>query len=118
MNDLDVLQRWFTAGVAADRPDLSARQMAVLLTIYRTPAPHTVRGTAAALNVSKPAITRAVDRLAELDLARRKVDPLDRRSVLLITTLAGTNLLRTLEADMRKAREAAAAEQASKKASG
>ena len=42
----------------------------------------TVRGLAAKLNVSKPAITRALDRLAELDLVRRKTDPLYRRSVL------------------------------------
>lgn len=110
MNDLDVLQRWFVAGVAEDRADLTARQMAVLLTVYRTPAPHTVRGLAKALNVSKPAITRATDRLSELDLVRRKVDPADRRSVLLITTLAGTALLRKLEAEMRQARAAVAAE--------
>lgn len=108
MNELDVLQRWFTADVAADRPDLSARQMAILLTVYRTPGPHTVRGTATTLNVSKPAITRGVDRLSSFDLMRRKVDPQDRRSVHLMTTLAGTSLLRTLEADMRHARKAAA----------
>ena len=39
-------------------------------------------GLAAELNVSKLAITRALDRLGEFDFARRKVDPLDRRSIL------------------------------------
>jgi DNA-binding MarR family transcriptional regulator len=41
-------------------PDLSARQLAVLLTVHLTDGPHTVRGLAAELNVSKPAITRAL----------------------------------------------------------
>ena len=39
-----------------------------------------MRGLAAKLAVSKPAITRALDRLSEFDLVRRKTDPLDRRS--------------------------------------
>lgn len=75
--------------VRSDAPDLSARQLGVFLTVYLTDGPHTVRGLAAQLNVSKPAITRALDRLGELDLARRKVDPYDRRSVLVQSTLKG-----------------------------
>jgi DNA-binding MarR family transcriptional regulator len=59
-----------------------------------------VRGLAAELNVSKPAITRALDRLGELDLARRKVDPLDRRSVLVQRTLKGAAFLRDLRSIM------------------
>jgi DNA-binding MarR family transcriptional regulator len=64
---------------------------------------HTVRGLAAELNVSKPAITRALDRLGELDLARRKVDPLDRRSVLVQRTTKGTTFLRDLRGIMSEA---------------
>jgi DNA-binding MarR family transcriptional regulator len=55
-----------------------------------------VRGLAAGLNVSKPAITRALDRLGELSLARRKVDPMDRRSVLVQQTQAGEAFLADL----------------------
>lgn len=77
-------------------PDLSARQLAVFLTCYLYEGPHTVRGLAAQLNVSKPAITRALDRLGELEFARRKVDPLDRRSVLVQRTTKGTAFLRDL----------------------
>ena len=44
-----------------DGPDLSARQMAIMLTIYLTAPPHTVRGLAAELSISKPAVTRALD---------------------------------------------------------
>ncbi|MEE8659886.1 hypothetical protein CGLAMM_00855 [Acetobacteraceae bacterium EV16G] len=64
-----------------------------------------MRGLAHELNVSKPAITRALDRLAELDLARRKVDPLDRRSVLVQRTLKGSAYLRELRAVMNDVSE-------------
>jgi DNA-binding MarR family transcriptional regulator len=105
---LDMLRAWFVAGVSRPKqPDLSARQMAVLLTVYRTEGPHTVRGLAATLNVSKPAITRALDRLGALDLAHRKIDPMDRRSVLVNRTRAGAALLRQMEADWRGAELAA-----------
>ena len=62
-----------------------------------------MRGLAADLNVSKPAITRALDRLGELDLARRKTDPADRRSVLVQRTLKGQAFLRDLRSIMNEA---------------
>ena len=89
--------------VRRDGADLSARQLGVLLTCYLQDGAHTVRGLAAELNVSKPAITRALDRLGELDLARRKVDPMDRRSVLVQRTLKGTAFIRDLRAIMGEA---------------
>ncbi len=84
-----ILRDTIVALVRRDGPDLSARQLGVFLTCYLQEGAHTVRGLAADLNVSKPAITRALDRLGELDLARRKVDPMDRRSVLVQRTLKG-----------------------------
>src|SRR5271157_5272064 len=89
--------------VRRDGPDLSARQLGVFLTCYLQDGAHTVRGLAADLNVSKPAITRALDRLGELDLARRKVDPMDRRSVLVQRTLKGAAFLRDLRGIMTEA---------------
>jgi DNA-binding MarR family transcriptional regulator len=89
--------------VRRDGPDLSARQLGVFLTCYLQDGAHTVRGLALELNVSKPAITRALDRLGELDLARRKVDPADRRSVLVQRTLKGTAFLRDLRGIMTEA---------------
>jgi DNA-binding MarR family transcriptional regulator len=62
-----------------------------------------VRRDGADLSVSKPAITRALDRLGELDLARRKVDPLDRRSVLVQRTPKGASFLRDLRTIMLEA---------------
>lgn len=82
--------------VRRDGTDLSARQLGVFLTCYLRDGGHTVRGLAADLNVSKPAITRALDRLGELDLTRRKIDPLDRRSVLVQRTTKGAAFLRDL----------------------
>lgn len=91
---LDMWRRAIVSSVRLDVPDLSARQMALLLTVYLTPPPHTVRGLAKTLNVSKPAITRAVNRLGELGLARRKTDENDRRSVLIQRTVKGSVFLR------------------------
>ncbi len=91
---LDIWRRAIVESVRLDAPDLSARQMSLLLTVYLTPAPHTVRGLAELLKVSKPAITRAVNRLSELELVRRKPDPVDKRSVHIQRTVRGSVFLR------------------------
>jgi len=95
-----ILRETVVAMVRKDGPDLSARQLGVFLTVYLRDAPHTVRGLAAELNVSKPAITRALDRLGEFNFARRKIDPLDRRSILVQRTLKGAAYLRDVRAIM------------------
>jgi len=91
---LDIWRRAIVESVRLDAPDLSARQMSLLLSVYLTPAPHTVRGLANLLKVSKPAITRAVNRLTGLDMVRRKPDPDDKRSVLIQRTVRGSAFLR------------------------
>jgi len=91
---LDIWRKAVVESVRRDVPDLSARQMALLLSVYLTPPPHTVRGLANVLNISKPAITRAVNRLGELQLVRRKTDDNDRRSVLIQRTVRGSVFLR------------------------
>jgi hypothetical protein len=70
-------------------PDLSTRQMAILLTIYLDPPPHTVRGLARSLNVTKPVITRALDTMGAMDLVSRHRDEADRRNVLVRRTVKG-----------------------------
>ena len=89
-----ILRDTIVSLVRRDGVDLSARQLGVFLTCYLTDGAHTVRGLAQELNVSKPAITRALDRLSELDYVRRKVDPSDRRSVLVQRTVKGAAFLR------------------------
>ena len=91
---LDIWRRTIVNSVRLDGPDLSARQMALLLSVYLSKPPHTVRGLAKLLDVSKPAITRAVNRLSELGMVRRKTDEADRRSVLIQRTVKGSIFLR------------------------
>jgi DNA-binding MarR family transcriptional regulator len=93
---LGLIRQAIVGLVRRDGPDLTARQLAVLLTTYLENESQTVRGLAAQLHVAKPAITRALDRLTEFDLVRRKQDPLDRRSVLVQRTAAGMTFLREL----------------------
>jgi DNA-binding MarR family transcriptional regulator len=90
---LELWRRTITESVRRDLPDLSSRQMAILLIVYTQPAPHTVRGLAAQLAISKPAVTRAIDRLGQLDFVRRRTDEADRRSVLVQRTVQGAVFL-------------------------
>lgn len=80
-------------GVTSDVPDLTQRQLAILLQVYLVPPPHTVRGLAATLNVTKPAITRALDTLGRLGLLKRRRDEEDRRNVLVQRTVKGSVFL-------------------------
>ena len=69
--------------------DLSARQVTILLTIYLETPPHTVRGLAAKLGVTKPAITRALDTMGKMELVSRRRDDADRRNVVVQRTVKG-----------------------------
>ena len=93
---VDVLRRTIVTLVRRDGPDLTARQLGVFLTCYLEAEAQTVRGLAMNLSVSKPAITRALDRLSDFNLVRRKTDPLDRRSVLVQRTTIGAAFLRDI----------------------
>lgn len=77
------------AEVREDAPDLTMRQWSILLTVYLDPPPHTVRGLAAKLDVSKPVITRALDTMGALKLVSRHRDEADRRNVLIRRTVEG-----------------------------
>lgn len=70
--------------------DMSMRQAVILLTVYLDPPPHTVRGLAALLGVTKPVITRALDTLGAMSLLTRHRDEADRRNVLVRRTLEGS----------------------------
>lgn len=113
---LDVWRRAMVDSVRRDAPDLSARQMAILLTVYMTKPPHTVRGLAEMLNISKPAVTRALDRLGEFKLARRKSDSRDRRSILVQRSVKGSVYLAELAEFIGEATVASEREQQAKAA--
>ncbi len=67
--------------------------MAILLTVYLTDPPHTVRGLATLLDLKKPAVTRALDKLSVMGFIRRATDEDDRRSVLVQRTVKGSVFL-------------------------
>jgi DNA-binding MarR family transcriptional regulator len=100
------LRTWMNAlinYVRSGQPDLTNRQMALMLLVYLTPGPHTVRGLAALLGVSKPVITRALNTLGALGYLRRVRDEADRRNVFVAKTSTGQDFLdgfqRNLEQD-------------------
>lgn len=81
------------ATVRSDSPDLSARQLAMLMSIYLEDGLHTVRSLAKHLDVTKAAISRATDSLCKLGYIERKPDHRDKRSVVLARTSAGIHFL-------------------------
>lgn len=86
---LRLWQQVALAEVRGEAPDLSMRQAAILLSIYLDPPPHTVRGLAEKLKVTKPVITRALDTMGGWKLVSRHRDESDRRNVLVKRTVDG-----------------------------
>jgi DNA-binding MarR family transcriptional regulator len=84
--------------VKSGYPDLTNRQMALLLVVGREGGLHTVRGLAARLGVSKPVVTRALNSLTGLELVKRRIDERDRRSVFIDLTAEGEIFLVAFEA--------------------
>jgi len=93
------LRLWHDVGLAQvkdDAPDLSLRQITILLSVYLEPPPHTVRALAAKLDVSKPVITRALDAMGKLGFVSRRRDEKDLRNVLIQRTVKGSLFLERL----------------------
>ncbi|HWA44413.1 MAG TPA: MarR family transcriptional regulator [Hypericibacter adhaerens] len=86
---LALWRRLLLTGMGPPTGELTQRQLALLATLYIAEGPHTVRGLAAGLGMSKPAVCRALDRLERLGFARRKEDEADRRNVLVQRTVKG-----------------------------
>jgi DNA-binding MarR family transcriptional regulator len=92
LNTAQALKLWHDVALALvqdDEPDLSLRQVSILLTIYLEAPPHTVRDLARKLGVSKPVITRALDSMGRMELVSRRRDEKDRRNVLVQRTVKG-----------------------------
>ncbi len=93
----DSLSLWYrvTLGsVLNNAPDLTARQLAVMMSVYLEAGPHTVRSLAKKLNVTKAVITRAANRLCKLNYIQRAPDHRDKRSIILTRTPNGIHYLR------------------------
>jgi DNA-binding MarR family transcriptional regulator len=82
--------------VRVDKRDLTLRQISILLQIYLVPPPHTVRGLANILGVTKPVITRALDTMGDLGLVTRVRDERDKRNVIIRRTVDGALYLEKL----------------------
>ena len=93
---LALWQKSMLAQVRAADPDLTIRQTSVLLTVYLDPPPHTVRGLAENLGVTKPVISRALDTMGIMGLVARRRDERDRRNVLIQRTVKGSEYLERL----------------------
>jgi len=107
--NLGLLSVWcdaLSSFVASDQPDLSTRQLAIMLNVYMRPGAQTVRGLAESLSISKPAVSRALDSLGARGLVRRQRDESDRRNVLVQRTEAGLACLMNFSEMVREAQKA------------
>jgi DNA-binding MarR family transcriptional regulator len=89
LQSLTLLRDIALSQVRNDAPDLTFRQLSILLTIYLEAPPHTIRAMAVRLDVTKPVITRALDTMGALGLVERHRDAKDKRNVLVKRTVAG-----------------------------
>lgn len=104
--------------VQSNQPDLTNRQLALLLIVYLLPGPHTVRGLAARLHVSKPVITRALNSLSALGYLRRQRDESDLRNVLVEQTPDGNDFLKAFAKLIERANDGATNDEPRRAAAG
>ncbi len=96
LNRAEALELWHRVNlgsVLSAGADLSARQMAILTTVYMETGPHTVRSLAQHLDITISPVTRALDTLGRHGLVDRGPDPADKRSVLVHRTAQGSRFL-------------------------
>ena len=88
-DSLALWHRVILASVTMDTPDLSSRQMAILMTVYLEDDAHTVRSLAHKLKVTKAVISRALDTLTRYGIVERAPDMRDKRSIIVKRTSGG-----------------------------
>ena len=104
-SSLSMWMRALIGYVRSGEPDLTNRQMALLMLVYLTPGPHTVRGLAKVLGVSKPVVTRALNTLGGLGYLRRERDQDDRRNIFVVRTQEGAEFLEGFKRNLRAGEE-------------
>ena len=107
-SSLSMWMRALIGYVRSGEPDLTNRQMALLMLVYLTPGPHTVRGLARVLGVSKPVVTRALNTLGGLGYLRRERDQDDRRNIFVVRTKDGAEFLEGFKRNLRAGDDGAA----------
>lgn len=98
-HNIAVIRNTMLEMVRKDGRDLTARQLTALLSVYLKDETQTVTSLANMLNVSRPGVTRILDRLVDAELVSRAEDKQDRRRVLIRRTREGARFVQTL-ADM------------------
>ncbi len=91
-----VLHGTLLALVRRDGRDLTARQLTAFLSVFMDDQTHTVSSLAELLHISRPGVTRIMDRLVQFDLVAREEDREDRRRVLVRRTTRGAAFFREL----------------------
>ena len=91
--NLDEWMETLLGYVRSGQPDLTNRQMALLMVVYLDGGPHTVRALAGRLGVSKPVVTRALNTLGALGYLRRQKDAKDLRNIFVERTPGGQAFL-------------------------
>jgi len=86
---LALWHRVILTSVKMSGPDLSTRQMAILMSVYLEENVHTVKSLAEKLDVTKAVITRALDTLTRYGFIKRAPDLRDKRSVIVKRTTGG-----------------------------
>ena len=88
-DSLSFWHRVTLASVTNPGPDLSSRQLAILMSVYLEDDTHTVRSLAERLGVTKAVVTRALDTLTGYGFIARAPDARDKRSVIITRTTGG-----------------------------
>jgi DNA-binding MarR family transcriptional regulator len=100
---LHILCKALLSAARADQPDLTLRQLAVLLVVYQTAEPRTVSWLAAHLELTGSTVTRILNRLENLKLAHREVNWRDRRSMVVRRSALGMAMMERLGAEIAEA---------------
>ena len=93
---LHILRMTLRAEIGSDQPELSLRQLAILLLVYRTKELQSASALVDHLCIPKSSVTRALDHLQDLDLASRVTNDQDRRRVLVHQTARGAAMVERL----------------------
>ncbi len=90
------------AHVCSGQPNLTNRQMTVLMVIYASNGTYTVGGLAAKLTISSPVVSRSLNMLETLGYLKRSRDPTDARSSVIHRTALGAAFLNSFEGVIAK----------------
>ena len=93
---LGVLHAAIAGTIGDGIEQMTLADLAILLLVYSTQPPHTVRGLAAQLALDKGVVSKRLIRLEQWRFVERLDDPADRRSIWIGCTAQGDRFMRDL----------------------